>query len=253
MGGVLWVGGAGVLVGLSSALSWLAWRAFLGAGQTDFWRVGAWVAGSLGIGIGGTILSFPVALAGALWTNSSKTLSVIRLCAVLPLSIPAFLASMVVAGIVHRQIGFPENHPLWAVFALAWGSLAPQWVRFSRALALPGLPTWREAASALGVPEHLILSGIALPAARRGILAGWLRSLARGSGETMVVLLVAGRHAGAAWTGGAALVREFPLAQVGSGLWLDLLRVAFLLGAWTVGLHLVAAQLDRNQSRSVAA
>lgn len=154
---------------------------------------------------------------------------------------------------IHRQWGLSVDHPFWAVIALAWGSVAPQWVRFSRALALPGLPTWREAAAALGIPDHKILSGIAFPAARRGILAGWLRSLARGSGETMVVLLVAGgQQHGPAWTGGVALVREFPVAVVGGGLWLDLLRVALLLGAWTVVLHLVAARLDRNQNRSVA-
>ncbi|MBK8804114.1 MAG: ABC transporter permease subunit [Fibrobacteres bacterium] len=249
MGGVLWLGGAGVLSILMLALVWLAFRALWGVGETDLVKVGSWLGGSIVIALAGALITFPFALAGAVWTDPAKTASIVRVCAALPLSVPAFLVAMLLAGLVHRSCGFSVNHPGWAVGALAWGQIAPQWIRFSRALALPGLGSWREGALALGAPEHRILSSIAFPAARRGIFAGWLRSLARGSGETMVILLIAGRAGADQWTAGAALVRELPRVMVGGDPWLDLLRVAFLLGAWTVLLHLVAAVLDRSQSR----
>ncbi|MBK9575949.1 MAG: ABC transporter permease [Fibrobacterota bacterium] len=250
VGVLLSLGGAGVLSILALSLLWLAWRALrAGDGPADFVRIGSWMAGSVSIALAGALLSFPLALAGAVWTDPGKSAWVVRLCAALPLSIPAFLVAMLLAKLANGAFGWPVEHRLWAIVALGWGGIAPQWIRFSRALALPGLGHWREGALALGIPDHRILSSIAFPAARRGIFAGWLRSLARGSGETMVILLVAGHTSGEAWTAGAAVVRELPHAVAGGGLWLDLLRVAFLLGAWTVLLHLIAARLDQSQSR----
>lgn len=253
VGIVLWLGGAGVLSVLALSLGWLAFHAFFEAGVGRPGRIASWLAGSIGIGMAGALLSFPLAIAGATWTDPVRTGPVVRMCASLPLSIPAFLVCMEIGPWMESFLEIPARHPLWAVLALGCGGVAPQWLRFSRALALPGLARWREAALALGVPDQRVLSGIAFPAARRGIFAGWLRSLARGSGETMVVLLVAGHQADADWTAGAAMVTRMPHSLGDGGLWADLLRVAILLGAWTVLLHVSAAWLDRSQTRAASA
>ncbi|HNY32362.1 MAG TPA: ABC transporter permease subunit [Fibrobacteria bacterium] len=247
---VLWIGGAGVLSAMAVSLAWLGFHALFDAGIAVPGRIAGWMGGSIFLGMGGALLAFPLAIAGALWTDPVRTGPLVRLCSALPLSVPAFLVAMRFAPWLESLVGVPTRHPGWAVFALAWGGIAPQWLGFSRALALPGLGRWREAALALGIPERGILTGIALPAARRGILAGWMRSFARNCGETMVILLVAGGTIGGRWTAGEALVIELPKAELGGSLWLDLLRAALLLGTWTVLLQLGAALLDRSQSRA---
>lgn len=59
--------------------------------------------------------------------------------------------------------------------------------------ALAAVPaTWLRGAAALGLSQRAMITGVALPAARRGIRAGVLLALARALGETMAVLMVAG-------------------------------------------------------------
>ena len=53
-------------------------------------------------------------------------------------------------------------------------------------------PAWLRGAAALGMSRRALILGVALPAARSGILAGVLLALARAIGETMAVLMVAG-------------------------------------------------------------
>ena len=59
--------------------------------------------------------------------------------------------------------------------------------------ALAAVPlAWLGGAAALGMSRRAVIVGVALPAARSGILAGVLLALARAVGETMAVLMVAG-------------------------------------------------------------
>jgi phosphate transport system permease protein len=53
-------------------------------------------------------------------------------------------------------------------------------------------PAWLRGAEALGLSRRAVIVGVALPAARGGILAGVLLALGRAIGETMAVLMVAG-------------------------------------------------------------
>lgn len=53
-------------------------------------------------------------------------------------------------------------------------------------------PEWLRGAEALGLSRRAVIVGVALPAARSGIVAGVLLALARAVGETMAVLMVAG-------------------------------------------------------------
>jgi phosphate transport system permease protein len=53
-------------------------------------------------------------------------------------------------------------------------------------------PAWLRGADALGLSRRAVILGVALPAARSGVLAGVLLALARAVGETMAVLMVAG-------------------------------------------------------------
>jgi phosphate transport system permease protein len=59
--------------------------------------------------------------------------------------------------------------------------------------ALAGVPAeLGQGAAALGLRRDAVLLRVALPAARRGILAGIVLALGRAAGETMAVVMVAG-------------------------------------------------------------
>jgi phosphate transport system permease protein len=51
---------------------------------------------------------------------------------------------------------------------------------------------WLRGGAALGLSQRAVVIGVALPAARAGIVAGVLLALARALGETMAVMMVAG-------------------------------------------------------------
>ncbi len=66
-------------------------------------------------------------------------------------------------------------------------------VALTCASALTAVPvTWLHAANALGMSTTGKVLGVALPAARQGIISGVLLAIARALGETMAVLMVAG-------------------------------------------------------------
>jgi phosphate transport system permease protein len=59
-------------------------------------------------------------------------------------------------------------------------------------MILPTVALTAESALAVGLSRRAVIVGVALPAARNGIVAGVLLALARAVGETMAVLMVAG-------------------------------------------------------------
>lgn len=232
-----WAAAFGLTLVAVSTLSYLVVRAFA-EGPVRVWpSVASWLCASAGLGAVSSLGGALVALPGALWTNSDRIRAWVAMCASLPLALPAFL--------LLRTLG-PGFHGAWAVVAaLAWGSVAPLWLRFHRALSLGGLPQWREAALALGVPESRILSTVALPAARRAIGAGWLRSVARTSGETMVILLVGVGPQGDPRTLGAALVLFLPRGLASGEGSAPLLQGAVGLAFWCMLLQALAHRLER--------
>ncbi len=66
-------------------------------------------------------------------------------------------------------------------------------VALTSASALAAVPeAWLRGAAALGLTRTGVVVGVAIPAARNGILGGLLLATARALGETMAVLMVAG-------------------------------------------------------------
>jgi phosphate transport system permease protein len=66
-------------------------------------------------------------------------------------------------------------------------------VALTSAAALTAVPkSWLQGAAALGLTRKGVIVGVAVPAARGGILGGILLAAARALGETMAVLMVAG-------------------------------------------------------------
>ncbi|MDT8408988.1 MAG: phosphate ABC transporter permease subunit PstC [Wenzhouxiangellaceae bacterium] len=66
-------------------------------------------------------------------------------------------------------------------------------VALTSSSALHAVPSdWLRGSAALGLSRWGTITGVALPAARQGIIGGMLLAMARAVGETLVVLMVAG-------------------------------------------------------------
>ena len=242
---------------LLGSAGWLASRALQGDGE-DGWRVLSWFAGSALLGTAGILLAFPVALAGALSARGIRFGGLARVVSALPLSVPAFAILRMVGPAASQAWGVPAQHPAWAVLALAWGLAVPLWISFSDALERQMSREWVDGALALGSRPHRILWNLALPVAIPSMGAALLRAVARASGETMAVLLVSGNYA-SGWGGadgassvGVALALDLPEAAGRGGLWVDLLRGALLLSAWTMALCGLALWLEPSRAEGEA-
>lgn len=243
---------------LGSAVVWLFAQAASQPGHGHWWRALAWVRGSLTIGLMSLLAATPWAAIGALLPHSERTRRWVRIGASLPLSVPAFLFLHLGSAWVGQSAGLPPQHPAWAVLALGWAMVAPLTVRFWTAIGRSDSRPWSEAATAMGAYRKQILSTIVLPASGLGLVAGFLRALARACGETMAVLLVSGDYSGpwggasGAATAGAALVLDLPEAMSGTDLWRDLMRCALILSLWAVSLHALAGSLERRSDRGLS-
>jgi phosphate transport system permease protein len=66
-------------------------------------------------------------------------------------------------------------------------------IALTSASAFANVPkAWLQGAQALGLSRRSIVLGVALPAAKQGVLSGVLLAMARAMGETMAVMMVAG-------------------------------------------------------------
>jgi ABC-type phosphate transport system permease subunit len=254
------LGSAGLAAPLVLAFSaaWLSFQACRPGDDGDWRRVAAWVAGSASLGGCGALLALVPALSGAVVARGARLGSWLRATSALPLSIPAFVLLHLAAPAASQAWGVPAQHPLWAVLALGWGMALPLWLSLTDALERDGTGGWMDAAFALGSRPRQILFLLSVPASRSGMVAAFLRAVARASGETMAILLVSGDYS-SAWGGadgaasvGAALVMDLPEAVAGGGLWRDLMRAALLLSLWAVALHAVAHRLDSRRAAEVS-
>ena len=203
------------------------------------------------------LLALAPALAGAVLARGVRLGSWLRATSALPFSVPAFVLLHMILPWASQAWNIPAQHPVWAVVALGWGMALPLWLSLSDALERDGTGGWMDAAHALGSRGRQILFLLSLPAARLGMVAAFLRAMARASGETMAILLVSGDYS-SAWGGadgaasvGAALVMDLPEAVAGGGLWRDLMRAALLLSLWAVALHGIAHRLEARRLAEV--
>jgi phosphate transport system permease protein len=147
------------------------------------------IAGSLAMTIIGVVVGTPIGiLAGtylAEYGRFSKISSVIRFINDILLSAPSIVTGLFVYEILVRPMG----HFSAIAGAVALAVLViPTVVRTTENMLLLVPNQLREASSALGLPQSLVIRKIIYKAARAGMITGVLLAVARVSGETAPLL-----------------------------------------------------------------
>jgi phosphate transport system permease protein len=147
------------------------------------------IAGSLAMTIIGVLIGTPVGiLAGtymAEYGRFSKISSVIRFINDILLSAPSIVTGLFIYELMVRPMGHFSG--LAGAVALAV-LVIPTVVRTTENMLLLVPDTLREASSALGLPQSLVIRKVAYKAARAGMITGVLLAIARVSGETAPLL-----------------------------------------------------------------
>ena len=150
------------------------------------------IAGSLVMTIIGVFVGTPIGiLAGtylAEYGRYSKVSSVIRFINDILLSAPSIVTGLFVYELLVRPMGhFSAIAGATALAVL----VIPTVVRTTENMLLLVPNTLREASSALGLPQSLVIRKVAYKAARAGMITGVLLAIARVSGETAPLLFTA--------------------------------------------------------------
>jgi phosphate ABC transporter permease subunit PstA/phosphate ABC transporter permease protein PstC len=144
------------------------------------------------------LIGAPLGIAAAIYLSefaSEKTRSIVKpiieLLAGIPSIVFAFFALLVISPIFVENIGASYFNGLSAIVVIAI-MIIPIVISISDD-AMKAVPNHlRETSLAVGATKWETATKIVMPAASSGIMASVLLALARGVGETMVVLLVAG-------------------------------------------------------------
>lgn len=147
------------------------------------------IAGSLVMTFAGVIVGTPIGiLAGtylAEYGRYSKVSSVIRFINDILLSAPSIVTGLFVYELLVRPMGHFSAFAGAAALAVL---VIPTVVRTTENMLLLVPNQLREASSALGLPQSLVIRKIAYKAARAGMITGVLLAIARVSGETAPLL-----------------------------------------------------------------
>jgi len=219
----------------------------------------ALLRGTLELSLAAIAAALPLALAGALasrriLSRRSRDRLAVALTGLsaMPMVALGFLFAERVGPMLGPVFGVPALHPGFAALAMGCGLLPTLWQRFlgafdevPRELALGGL--------ALGATPLRILLTVELPAALPALARSIAEGLARCAGESVIVLMVSG-NAASAWGGGdgaaalaPALLAMMPEALPGSPLWAEAHRIALVLVALCVGLHVAGRSFQRKR------
>jgi phosphate transport system permease protein len=150
------------------------------------------IAGSLVMTIIGVFVGTPIGiLAGtylAEYGRYSKVSSVIRFINDILLSAPSIVTGLFIYELLVRPMGHFSAIAGAAALAVL---VIPTVVRTTENMLLLVPNTLREASSALGLPQSLVIRHVAYKAARAGMITGVLLAIARVSGETAPLLFTA--------------------------------------------------------------
>jgi phosphate transport system permease protein len=150
------------------------------------------IAGSLLMTFFGVIIGTPIGiLAGtylAEYGRYSKVSSVIRFINDILLSAPSIVTGLFIYEIIVRPMGHFSAIAGAAALAVL---VIPTVVRTTENMLVLVPNQLREASSALGLPQSLVIRKIAYKAARAGMITGVLLAVARVSGETAPLLFTA--------------------------------------------------------------
>ncbi|RUO99775.1 phosphate ABC transporter permease PstA [Hyphomicrobium sp.] len=150
------------------------------------------IAGSLLMTFFGVLIGTPIGiLAGtylAEYGRYSKVSSVIRFINDILLSAPSIVTGLFVYEVLVRPMGHFSAIAGAAALAVL---VIPTVVRTTENMLVLVPNQLREASSALGLPQSLVIRKIAYKAARAGMITGVLLAIARVSGETAPLLFTA--------------------------------------------------------------
>jgi phosphate transport system permease protein len=152
---------------------------------------------TLCVGFGATLLAAPLGVATAIFVTTWSPRWLARSLRVAQVVL-AGLPSVVFGhwGLTHLvpwvAAWQPPGASLLAAILVLTMMILPT-IALTAQAALAGVPAeLGQGAAALGLRRDAVLLRVALPAARRGILAGIVLALGRAAGETMAVVMVAG-------------------------------------------------------------
>jgi phosphate transport system permease protein len=150
------------------------------------------IAGSLSMTIMGVVVGTPIGiLAGtylAEYGRYHKVSSVIRFINDILLSAPSIVTGLFIYELLVRPMGHFSAFAGAAALAVL---VIPTVVRTTENMLLLVPNQLREASSALGLPQSLVIRKVAYKAARAGMITGVLLAIARVSGETAPLLFTA--------------------------------------------------------------
>ncbi|MET0408122.1 MAG: phosphate ABC transporter permease PstA [Hyphomicrobium sp.] len=150
------------------------------------------IAGSLAMTFIGVIVGTPVGiLAGtylAEYGRFNKVSSIIRFINDILLSAPSIVTGLFVYEVLVRPMGHFSALAGAAALAVL---VIPTVVRTTENMLLLVPNQLREASSALGLPQSIVIRKVAYKAARAGMITGVLLAIARVSGETAPLLFTA--------------------------------------------------------------
>ncbi len=156
------------------------------------------IVGSLWVTFGSLVIGVPLGLAVAIFMVelASPRLAVlmrpaIQLLAGIPSVIYGFIGLTLLAPVVRSSFGGPGLSVLTGAIILGF-MILPSIIAISED-AMRAVPTAvREGAVALGSTHWQVITGVIVPTARSGIIAGVILGMGRALGETMAVIMMIG-------------------------------------------------------------
>lgn len=156
------------------------------------------IVGSLWLTFGSLVLGVPLGLAVAIFMVElapARLAAVMRptiqLLAGIPSVIYGFIGLTILAPLIRSSLGGPGLSVLTGAIVLGI-MILPSVIAISED-AMRAVPeSIRNGAFALGATHWQVISGIVLPAARSGIVAGVILGMGRALGETMAVIMMIG-------------------------------------------------------------
>ncbi len=150
------------------------------------------IVGSLILTGAGVLIGTPIGILAGTYLNEfgrrSRVAPVIRFVNDILLSAPSIIIGVFVYEVVVRTMGHFSGFAGTLALALI---VIPVVVRTTEDMLRLVPDSLREAAAALGAPQHRVITSVVYRAARAGILTGVMLALARISGETAPLLFTA--------------------------------------------------------------
>lgn len=211
------------------------------------------IVGSLILTVLAVIFGTPLGmLAGtymAEYGRYSKLTMVVRFINDILLSAPSIVVGLFVYEIMVAQMG---HFSAWAGAVALAIIVIPVVVRTTEDMLLLVPNTLREASSALGLPQWLVIRHVAYRAARAGIITGVLLAIARITGETAPLLFTALNNQFFSWNLNApmaslpVIIFQFALSPYED--WQQLAWTgALLITAAVLGLSILARALSAKK------